>query len=282
MSNLCDRKTINEAIPNLRTDGSFFNYIGSYNFLNTTTMATLYAVRSGDKKISSFVDYYLNNSETLTDIDAKNLGEILKNVYEHKWNQIASALRKEYDILKNIDIKEDITDYNTHTIQKTNDFGQQKTTNEFGEIMNTFEEGAITVENQIGARNTTDTKGQQETNTLNKTNGFNSGLVDDTSIQTTNNSYIDTTKEEATIDKTLTSSDTDIDTTMEHTNTTTIDAYVNKENTNDVVNNQRTFDRDGQEGDSQDKILKELELRKYDFLTMMFKDIDLYLTLKVY
>lgn len=282
MSNLYDRKTINEAIPNLRTDGSFFKYIGSYNFLQTTTMATLYSVRSGDKKVSSFVDYYLNNSETLTDVDAKSLGEILKNVYEHKWNQIAGALRKEYDILKNIDIKEDVTEYNTHTIQKTNNYGQQKTTHEFGEVMNTFEQGAITVENQIGARNTTDTKGQQETNTLNKTNGFNGGLVDDTSTQTTNNSYVDTTQEQATIDKTLTSSDTDIDTTMEHTNTTTIDAYVNNENTNNIVNNQRTFDRDGQEGDSQDKILKEFEVRKYDFLSMMFKDIDSYLTLKVY
>lgn len=282
MSSVYDRKTINEAIPDLRTTGSFFKYIGSYNFLNVTTMATLYSVRSGDKKVSSFVDYYLNNSETLTDADARSLGEILKNVYEHKWNQIASALRKEYDILKNIDIKEDVTEYNTHTIQKTNNYGEQKTTNEFGEIMNTFEQGAITVENEIGARNTTNTKGQQETNTLNKTNGFNGGLVDDTSTQTTNNSYIDTTQEQATIDKTLTSSDTDIDTTMEHTNTTTIDAYVDSENTNNIVNNQKTFDRDGQEGDSQDKILKELELRKYDFLTMMFKDIDSYLTLKVY
>lgn len=282
MSNLCDRKTINEAIPDLRTTGNFFKYIGSYNFLNVTTMATLYSVRSGDKKVSSFLDYFLENSESITDTDARKIGEILKNVYEHKWNQIAGALRKEYDILTNYKITEDIERINESTQEKNNTYGQQETTQEFGELKNTFEQGAITVENQVGARTTTDTKGQQETNTLNKTNGFNNGLVDDTSTQTTNNSYVDTTQEQATIDKTLTSSDTDVDTTMEHTNTTTQASHEDVENISNNFNETVTNSKTGQNGNSQDMILKEFEVRKYDFITMMFKDIDSYLTLKVY
>lgn len=282
MSSLCDRKTINEAIPDLRTTGNFFKYIGSYNFLNVTTMATLYSVRSGDKKVSSFLDYFLKNSETITDADARTIGEILKNVYEHKWNQIANALRKEYDILTNYKINENIERNNESSQEKNNAYGQQETTQEFGEVVNTFAQGQITVENQIGARNSTDTKGQQETNTINKVNGFNNGLVDDTSTQTTTNSYIDTTQEQATIDKTLTSSEDDVDTTQQHTNTTTQASHEDVENISNNFNETVTNTKTGQNGDSQDMILKEFEVRKYDFITMMFKDIDAYLTLKVY
>lgn len=282
MSSLSDRKTINEAIPDLRTTGNFFKYIGSYNFLNVTTMATLYSVRSGDKKVSSFLDYFLENSETITEADAKTIGEILKNVYEHKWNQIASALRKEYDILTNYKINENIERNNESTQEKNNTYGQQETTQEFGEVVNTFAQGQITVENQIGARNSTDTKGQQETNTLNKVNGFNSGLVDDTSTNTTTNSYIDTTQEQATTDKTLTSSEDDVDTTQQHTNTTTQASHEDVENISNNFNETVTNSKTGQNGNSQDMILKEFEVRKYDFITMMFKDIDSYLTLKVY
>lgn len=282
MSSLCDRKTINEAIPDLRTTGNFFKYIGEYNFLTVTTMATLYSVRSGDKKVSSFLDYFLANSETITDADARTIGEILKNVYEHKWNQIAGALRKEYDILTNYKINENIERNNESTQEKNNTYGQQETTQEFGEVVNTFAQGQITVENQIGARNSTDTKGQQETNTLNKVNGFNSGLVDDTSTNTTTNSYIDTTQEQATTDKTLTSSEDDVDTTQQHTNTTTQASHEDVENISNNFNETVTNSKTGQNGNSQDMILKEFEVRKYDFITMMFKDIDSYLTLKVY
>lgn len=282
MSNICDRKTINEAIPNLRTDGNFFKYLGSYNFLNVNTVATLYAVRSGEKKVSSFLDYFLTNSETITDNDARVIGEILKNVYEHKWNQIASALRKDYDILTNYKISENIERNNGTTQEKNNNYGQQETTQDIGEVVNTFSQGAITVENQQGARNTTNTKGQQETNTLNKVNGFNGGLVDDTSTQTTNNSYVDTTQEQAVTDKTLTSSDDDVDTTKQHTNKTTQASHKDVENISNNFNETVTNSKMGQNGNSQDMILKEFEVRKYDFISMMFKDIDSYLTLKVY
>lgn len=264
MSSLCDRKTINEAIPDLRSTGNFFKYIGSYNFLNVTTMATLYSVRSGDKKVSSFLDYFLENSETITDADARTIGEILKNVYEHKWNQIAGALRKEYDILTNYKINENIERNNETTQEKNNTYGQQETTQDFGEVVNTFQQGDITV---------TNLNGQKETQVLNKTNGFNSGLVDDTSSSTTNNSYTDTT---------TTSSLDDVDTTQQHTNTTTQASHEDVENISNNFNETVTNSKSGQNGNSQDMILKEFEVRKYDFITMMFKDIDSYLTLKVY
>ena len=245
MSNIEDRKTLNEVLPNLRVDGGFFREIGDYSFIDSQNLAIFYSVRSGDKKISSFLDYYVVD-DLINTQKQDEFWLILKNIYGNKWDRYAQVLNKEYEFLDNLETSETITRNTEDDTQDNMNFGERKMT---------FDKGVETIENEMG---------QRETNTLNKTNGFDGGLVDSDSTNVTNSDYVDTT---------TTSSDVD---------TTTNNSYLDTKESFKTIQENITNTKKGRDGNLQDKILQELEIRKIDFIEMMFKDIDSYLVLKCY
>lgn len=283
MSDIRERKTINEAMPDLRTSGGFFNYIGSYNFLNTTTVANLYAARSGQKKITSFIDYYLSTEHpTITQANYETIGLILKNVYEDKWNKVAGALRRDYDALVDYKLNNAITKEGTSESSKTTQHDTYKQTNQYGQQQEIFQKGTETVQNAIGAQSDSTVYGSQEIGVVNTVNGFNGGQVNDTTSTTTNGTHTDTTSTTAHTDTTTTSSQDDNTIRQTHTDVLITDGYDITDVYSDENNDSETHVASGQNTSSQELLEKELELRKFDFIEMMFKDIDKYLVLSCY
>lgn len=246
MSNIEERKTLNEVLPNLRVDGGFFSYLGNYNLFNNNNLAIIYSVRSGNKKISSFLDYYVNDDGIIDSNKYEEIGLILKNLYGYKWERYVDVLTTEYNFLDNLETTETITRNIEDDTQDNLNFGERKTT---------FDKGVENIENEFGQRQTT---------TTNKTNGFDGGLVDSDSTNVNNNSYIDKTTTSSAID------------------TTTNNSYLDSKESFKTIQENITNNKTGRDGNLQDKIIKELEIRKIDFMEMMFKDIDSYLVLKCY
>lgn len=283
MSNMCERKNINEVMPNLRVNGGFFQYIGSYNFLNTLNVASLYSARSGNKKISSLIDYYISDeNETLTDAQEHFVGELLKNVYEDKWNKIAGALRRDYDVLIDYKLNNSITKEGTSESSKTTQHDTYKQTNQYGQEQEIFQKGQETIQNVVGAQSDSTVYGAQEITVQNQINGFNGGSVNDNNSTTNNGSHTDTINHGTHTDTTTTSSQDDTTIRPTHTDVLITDGYDVTDVYSDEKNDSETHAATGQNTASQELLEKELELRKFDFVEMMFKDIDKYLTLKVY
>ena len=283
MTDIRERKTINEAMPDLRTSGGFFNSIGSYNFLNTTTVANLYASRSGQKIITSFVDYYLTEENpTITTANYQTIGLILKNVYEDKWNKIAGAIRRDYDALVDYKLNSEITKEGTSASSKTTSHDTYKQTNQYGQEQEIFQKGTETVQNAFGAQSDSSVYGSQEIGVVNTVNGFNGGQVNDTTSTTTNGAHTDSTSTAAHTDTITTSSQDDTTIRPTHTDVLTTDQYDITDVYSDENNDSETNETTGQNTSSQELLEKELELRKFDFIEMMFKDIDKYLVLSCY
>ena len=301
MSNVFDRKTLNEAMPDLRESGGFFNYIGTYNFLNVTTLANIYSSRSGQKKISTLLDYYVDSTTGhIENASQQTIGLILKNIYEEKWGRISTALSQEYNLLREYEETETINKTIDNDVSRSSTNGATSESMQYGSQTNTFDKGTETIQNQYGSTSETtqfgavsnsESLGAQSTTTSNYVNGFNNGNVADTSSTVAAGAQSNSTSTAAHSDTTSTLGHTDTiqtsslqDTTVngQHTDTKTTQAVTNSETIANDTTDTTSRQKYGHNSPVQDILQKEFEVRKFNFIEMMMKDIDEYLVLSCY
>lgn len=302
MSNILERKTINEICPNLRINGGFFNYLNiNNNPLNSIEMGIMYSSRSGGKLISSLLDYYIDeNNETLTSEQEEIIGGILGGIYGDKWDKLLSSLNIQYNLLNNYKRNETIEIIGTNDSSKTIIEGQRTQSNQYGQQNETFNKGDETHQysygqgietTQYGQDQTTNVYGPQNNTTNNYVNGFNNGNVEDTNTSNQIGTHTDTlTKSQKTDTKTINSksdSETisslqDSTTKSQHTDTITKQSVTDTETIDNDTTQNTNKEISGYNTSPQDQIKKEIELRKINIIEIILQDVDKYLTLKIY
>lgn len=108
------KKTIRETMPNLLTTGGIFKTLPLYGDMTAVQMGIAYCLkRSGNKCVTSFVDYYLNDNGVLDANSEEAIGLILNNVFKENWDARWNVLHQEYNPIQNTD--KDITTTITHS-----------------------------------------------------------------------------------------------------------------------------------------------------------------------
>lgn len=186
---------------------------------------------SGDKTISPFLTKLLGTDETLTTAKEQTIGTMLDEMLGDNWQRKYDALMEEYNPIENYSMTETGTDRNV---------------------------GSGTNSTTYGAGTKTDNLGATESNTLEKTYGFNSEGASNKGSVTTNGNAV-----------------TNTETTAERTDSGSA-----------TSENQLThsLSRSGNIGTTttQQMLQSELELRNYNFYAQVFMDIDKYLALAIY
>lgn len=160
---MMDRKTLNQTIPNWKTNGIFAK-LNSYNVpWKNEVQANLLDLQyhgnhSGQKKIAPLVDSLLTDG-VLTDTDLTTLAFVIYGMYSVQWSKLYATLKLQYNPIENYSMTE------TESISGT----------ESATIANTTT-GKTTTSNQI--------------DTSNSTHGFNS-----TTAQPTDESMVVTDAE---------------------------------------------------------------------------------------
>lgn len=280
---MLERKTLIETMPTLMTDGAIFKHMSSYFNSTPQQLGVLYLARSGGKYVSSLVDRY-SNGEELTEEQIELIGNMIKLIYDSQWRRVYDAIQKLYDPLHNFKITESETTTNQDSHNKTNDYGQYSETDVYGERQETTNYGAEQVTNQYGELNKTDNFGNRNENVTNKVNGYNGGLVDDTTTNTTNSNYVNSSVESQHTDTTNTQAKTDTTTTNQREDTHTKSGREDIETINITKNETMSNTKEGVYGINsiQSMLQAEIRVREFNFIEKMFKDIDSYLVLKVY
>lgn len=280
---MLERKTLIETMPTLMTDGAIFKYISSYFNSTPQQLGVLYLARSGGKYVSSLIDRY-SNGEELNEEQIELIGNMIKLIYDSQWRRVYDAIQKLYDPLQNFKITESGTITNQDSHNKTNDYGQYTETDVYGEKQETTNYGAEQVTNQYGEVNVTANFGNRNENVINKVNGFNEGLVDNTTTNTTNSNYVNSSVESQHADSINTQAKTDTTTTNQREDTHTKSNREDTETLNITKNETISKTREGLYGVNsiQSMLQNEIRVREFNFIEKIFKDIDSYLVLKVY
>lgn len=219
------------------------NTIDFINGASIIQLDTAYLLHSGEKRINksiiNFVDNIVNiNDEEKKEIILDKISRILINTYTHKWNKLYEVITKQYELLNNYSITENMS----------------------LDTLSNEEQNSSTTSKQSTNSNITTT---DESDDKEETYGFNS-------IQSV---------------PTDESSSTSTSTTHGNKEDNYTDSEENKEfEKNKDINITKELTRTGKDGKTlyQDILLKEIELRKYNFFENVYDDIDEILCQKFY
>lgn len=192
-----------------------------------------------NKSIISFIDNIVNiNDEEKKTIILEKFSKIIINTYQIKWNRLYEVISKQYELLNNYTITENMSLDTNFTEEQNSSSSSKQSTN-----------SNIT---------TTDTNEDME-----ETYGFNN----DQSVPTDESNRSSTSTTQGNKE----------------------DNYTDNEETKEVEKNRdinvtKELTRTGKDGKTfyQDILLKEIELREYNFFENVFNDIDKILCLKIY
>lgn len=124
-------KTIRETMPNLLIDGGIFKNLPLYGDMTAVQMGIAYCLkRSGNKGITTFVQYYLGNDGKVSSNNEQAIALILSNIYKDNWDARWSVLHQSYNPIQNTD--KDITTTITHSGTDTFENGAQHSENKTG------------------------------------------------------------------------------------------------------------------------------------------------------
>ena len=266
---------------------------------------------SGDKYISPITDRVLANDESLTIEKKKTLAKLIYGKYSDKWNKIYDALMTPYKPLENYHMVENSTESITgtediqslqaqQTSAKDKAVGSRTQNQDDTDIQS--RESAQTVSydnNEQTTYNSTQTQQSvQESDSNNNIYAFNSEVAapqnenssattrTDANAHTGNDTVShtgqDTTSVTDSISNTKKStSDTQDFAQRDNESESTLTGKNSKENTQTRVNNHTKSGNIGVTT-SQQMLESELELRKYDLLSVVFEDCDSVLCLNIY
>lgn len=279
-----ERATLIETMPTLMSDGGIFKYLNSYYDSTPLLLGNLYVGRSGLKKIGSLVERYKGNNDTLNEEQIELLGDMIKLIFDNQWKKEYDTIIKSYDPLYSYVLNETQQTNGSNSEDIVENIGAINETSTRGGYSEQVNYGAESESNNYGEINKTNNYGERSSNTINRVSGFNNGLVDSETSGTTDNEHTDTERKSSHTDTRTTQAKTDTSTTSERNDTKTTSERENATNKSGTISENKTISKEGNVGNftQQDLILKEIELRKYNFFNKMFSDIDSYLVLKCY
>ena len=266
---------------------------------------------SGDKYISPITDRILANDESLTTEKKKTLAKLIYGKYSDKWNKIYDALMTPYKPLENYHMVESSTESITgtediqslqaqQTSAKDKAVGSRTQNQDDTDIQS--RESAQTVSydnNEQTTYNSTQTQQSvQESDSNNNIYAFNSEVAapqnenssattrTDANAHTGNDTVSHTGQDTTNINDSISNtkkstSDTQDFAQRDNESESTLTGKNSKENTQTRVNNHTTSGNIGVTT-SQQMLESELELRKYDLLSVVFEDCDSILCLNIY
>lgn len=257
-------KTIRETMPNLLIDGGIFKSLPLYGNITAVQMGIAYCLkRSGNKGITSFVQYYLGNDGKVSANNEQVIALILSNIYKDNWDARWSVLHQLYNPIQNTD--KDITTTITHSGTDTFENGSQHTESKTGVRHNETTQGVRHTENTYG--NTSETEESK------KAAYDSSTYSNDGKIERTSTTHTDEFDSDAVVDE----FDSD-----EATDEFDSDTYNNKTIHGHVETTHEVGGGNIGTMTTQHLIDEELRIRTYEFYESMFKDIDEYLALPIF
>lgn len=263
-----------------------------------------YYNHSGQKNISPLMSGILGTSSTLTDDDKAKVGKLIYDLCHQNWEYEYNAMFTDYNPIENYNADETETNTGTDNTSHTGTDTTTRTGTDTHALSGTdsethtgtdkFAETGDDITKDTGDTTSTNTNKDGTSETINGIAGFNSDEYSKDNKSTTTVNQTITDKREDNLTSTLThgkntdeTRDLADSTTYGRTDTENVDIseainYNNGENK--TINNTRTLKRHGNIGvtTSQQMIESELELRKKFFYEIVFRDIDMYLTLAVY
>lgn len=264
---------------------------GSEQIADSLNQAYYYN-HSGGKVISPFVNMVMGSDDELSTDQKATIAKTVYSICHKNWQYEWDAMFATYDPIENYDstetetIKKTGTDTTSHTGSDTHTLSGTDSTSNTGTVNvvnqgsdSTANGGTVKDENSV-ENGKTETKNQLYG--YNSTDPANDSLNTVTVNQVVNNTQtIDTTsKVDSTLESTQTNNTTDA-TTYGKSDKESIDL---SDATNYNNTNTRDLRRHGNIGvtTSQQMIESELELRKKNFYSLVFRDIDEYLTIGIY
>lgn len=263
---------IKDAYPNGFTGNGVFTDLQKLdvpwkNENLATSLDVLYYSRSGDKNAAKIVRERMENEQPLTTVSRDIIALSLLIMYSHSWQKLYAILSAEYNPIENYRMVESET--STHTVESE-----------------TTDTGTDTI-SDTGTKTTTDTGTDSIANTgtisnsgnnsaSNAVYGFNSSEAVNSDETSGTNSDTETRNLSQQETRNLSEQETRNLSQQETRNL----AGTNSE----TGENERELTRSGNIGvtTSQQMIVSEIELWKWQFFNQVFEDIDRILTLSVY
>lgn len=233
-----------EEVYNLAPDQMIFDVLDQYNpkwsgVYNNTQLNLLYLNHSGSRNVSPLITRMLKGDAVLSSEARDWIGSLLNIMYMKNWDYVWEALLGNYNPLENYSMLEDETTSDTR--EETNATTSNNTTN-----------------NTETITGTTTSRTEDTSDNLDKVYAYDSEVAkNDSSSNSSSNTSSNSSNNESTENT--------------GTNNTTSNSTSNSNNTAT-----RKMNRHGNIGvkSSQQLIREEIELRKFKFFDIVFRDID--------
>lgn len=306
---------LNEIIPNWKADGVITRLArhDDIAFLSDADTARLLNLQyhgnhSGSKTIAPLVYAFTDDNETLPDADFTMLTDVIATAFTDKWNRLFAAFNAEYNPLENYDMTENETVSDDTVSNGSQIVTDSTSTNHTG----TQTIGVTGTETHTGTQTLastnetahTGTDGTESEKRTNGTEGVNNRIVGFNSISEgvpsggSTTTHADTETNNATRTLNLSDESTENNTRTDNltdgkseTTTRTDDLHdtgtLSRRGTTEGRNEKdisRELTRHGNIGvtTSQQMLLSEIEVRKWNFYNSVFEDIDTILCLPIY
>lgn len=283
------RPKLIDAFPTLLTTGAFMTSLSVFSrediSLSAVNAGIAYALQhSGQKKVSSYVEHYLDDDGTVTTDGITSIGALLEQYYGTNWNKLLDAFIAEYNPIENYNKVEEWSDTKSGSDTLTDDIATKQDTHLYGSKQNTNQYGQEQLTDLLGQDQVTHVQGARHGTDVTEKYAEDGGYANDTRVTRDQNLVTDTDTTAQRTDTHTKATHTDTLTEGTHTDTFTEGSHKDTHETEYDSSVSHEGHVSGNIGtmSTQDMIQQEWSLRSKDFFNKMFNDIDEFLCVGCY
>ena len=262
------RKTVNQLFPPTSSIFSKMDY--NFQIITKDKLDLIFLLSEGERYVNAIVDYYTVDGE-ISSTAMQSLADLTLAYYKERWDRLIEIYSIEYDPIHNFsdNLQEDITDAED---TETNNTGTQQNS---GSRQNTGTQGFSGTTNNTGTQVNSGTDSGTD-------NDLIYGLNSTTSVGANDNIRSGSHENTRTDNLSESQSNTRTDNLTRTDSSTRTDNL--KETFDKDYTRARTVTRTGNIGNitTQQMLLEEIELWKWNFVWEVIADVKDFLTLRLY